>query len=155
MGRESAGDKVTPLNVTGYRADKNGNVTVTKVFDTQRNGINVYEYFASGSSLAWNTNTNSLGWMLSRTMVQSGDGNNHQSCIAVILDASTLDIISIQNEISRHSWNNYIDTYEADRKDFLAVDLGDHFPRGIHVHRINNETHTSKVRVCKRMSEMK
>lgn len=137
---------MTPLAVTGRKVDMDGNIQVTMEYDTSENGLNVYSYFNSGGSMAWDTVSNTFALMISRTMLRGNDGLNHQGCIAVIMDAVTLDVIVNRGQTSGHSWNNFIDVDHSIASDFLAVDLGDNFPRGVHVHKISASSKTSKVR---------
>lgn len=141
MKDTSNGDKVTSLSVKGYKVSDDGNQLMSKNFNTKKSGgLDVYEYFQSGSSLVWDhEGTNKLGWMLSRKMTKSGDGLNHQGCIMVILDGNNLDVVSNTGQTSGHSWNNFITLDEIDSNyPFMAVDLGDNYPRGIHTHRFTS-----------------
>jgi len=146
MSQGNAGDKVTPNIVAGRKVNSGGTVIASKVYDTRQSALNVYEFFQSGSSLAWDTTSNHLGWMLSRTMTKSGDGLNHQGCIAIIIDGNTLDIIANKGQTSGHSFNNFIDVDgTSSNGDFVAVDLGDNFPRGINVHKLSASSKIGKV----------
>jgi len=140
MKKTPAGDDVTPLTVKGYKVDSNGNQLRSKTFDTSNSELNVYEFFESGSSLIWDhEGSNTIGWMLSRLITKASDGLNHQGCIMVILDANTLNIVSNTGQTSGHSWNNFITIDETDPNyAFMAVDLGDNYPRGIHAHRFTS-----------------
>lgn len=141
MERGNAGDKVTPRRVQARKVQSTGTVVVTKELDASKSGLNVYSFFASGGSLAWNKDDNSLGLMISRKMTKAGDGLNHQGCIAVILDSSSLDVVVNRGQTSGHSWNNFITT---DDSNYLAVDLGDNYPRGVHVHKISQSVRTTR-----------
>ena len=78
MAMVSAGDKVTPLSVKGYKVSAAGSTTKSIIYDTSQSLLNVYDYFQSGSSLVWDVESNTLGWLLSRTMLLHSDGLNHQ-----------------------------------------------------------------------------
>lgn len=152
VGREEAGDGVTPLDVFGYKVDSNGTLLMNQAYDTSKDGLDVYKYSPSGSSLYWDTKTNDVGWMFSRTMTRSDEGLNQQSCICIILDGTNLTITSNMGQTSSHSWNNYIGLYGDVLDDngelkteFLAVDLGDNFPRGINVHKISATAKQNKI----------
>lgn len=136
FSRNGASDGVTPLDVVGRKVDSKGGLLQEVDYDTANNGgLNVYRYFSSGSSVYWDVGSNTLGWMVSRTMTRSNDGLNHQSCICVIVDTNTLEVLKNRGQTSSHSWNNYI-VYNSKEERYLAVDLGDNFPRGVHVHNI-------------------
>lgn len=126
-------DKVTPLAVKAFRASARGTVLKSVNMDTSKTHMDAWQFFSSGASMAWDVANARVGLMISRRMARDNDGLNHQGCIAMLLDASTLGVIKDFGQTSGHSWSNAI-VLGSDGT-FLAMDLGDNYPRGIHVHR--------------------
>merc|ERR1719203_2585636 len=86
--------------------------------------------------MAWNTNSGLIGVVLSRTMTRGNDGLNHQGAIALVLDAATLDVLRNHGQTSGHSFGNSL--LLTSDGDFLSMDLGDNYPRGINLIRFSN-----------------
>jgi hypothetical protein len=84
-----------------------------------------------------------LGLVISRTMTQSSDTLNHQGAIAVVLNASTLTVTKNLGQTSGHSFGNSITLSSAG--DFVGIDLGDNYPRGINMWRFNSTMIRSKL----------
>ena len=150
FGKEANDDKVSPLDVKGIKVDMDGNQIKNKTMDATKSegGLNVWKFFKAGSSLVWDTTSNTLGWTVSRTMLRGNDGVNHQGCKVVILGADDFEILIIKTT-SSHSLNNDIQIYNSSETsaEYLAVDLGDGAPRGVHVHKIDPIQRTKKVRM--------
>ena len=142
MDQDFSNNKNTRLDVESRKVDSSGSQKAKTDYDTSKNGLNVHKFTPSGGSLVWNTGAGTLGWMLPRTMLQGSDGLNHQGCIAVILDDSSLAVIKNLGQTSGHSFANHM---TADGSNFLAVDLGDNYPRGVHVHKLSTTSKSSKV----------
>jgi len=104
-----------------------------KALDTSKMfpGLNLHEFSISGASIAWNTVSGMVGLVLARTMTVAGDGYNHQGAIAVVIDASSLDVVRNRGQTSGHSFANSL-TLSKDGS-FLGMDLGDNYPRGVNV----------------------
>jgi len=79
----------------------------------------------------WNTATGMVGAVLARTMTRGGDNLNHQGAIAIVLDASTLEVVRNHGQTSGHSFGNSMILSRAG--EFLSMDLGDNYPRGINL----------------------
>lgn len=115
-------------------------------YDSSKTGLNLFNYSAdmlkssSVSSMAWSQGM--LGVILSRTMHKSGDGLNHQGAIAFTVDAASLALIKNSGQTSGHSFGNFL---YAEEGGFVAVDLGDNYPRGVHLHRIDRSGRRSRV----------
>jgi hypothetical protein len=75
-------------------------------------------------------------------MFRGGDGLRHQGAIAVTF---SLDLSKLQNhgQTSGHSFGNLLTENAAGQ--FIGLDLGDNYPRGVHLHRIGNGSRTSRV----------
>ena len=150
-------DKVTPAAVTGYRVSQTGATLAHMAYDTTKvsAGFNFWAFFASGAALAWDPTTNVLGMILSRTMTMGGDGLNHQGAIGVVLDGSTLAVLRNLGQFSGHSFANFatVATMPSQSGDlattgeFIGVDLGDNYPRGINVHRFTKDSRV-RARCC-------
>mmetsp|Transcript_38709 Transcript_38709/g.89974 ORF Transcript_38709/g.89974 Transcript_38709/m.89974 type:complete len:990 (-) Transcript_38709:867-3836(-) len=136
MPTGNAGDKVTTQPVHGHKWSSKDMSFIQKSFDTSKEKLNVYSYFVTGSSLAWNVDIGEVAWVFPRTMTVSSDGLNHQACTIPILDPETLDEFRKFGG-SSHSFANFV----TNTKDgFLAVDLGDNYPRGVNTHKITGTT---------------
>ena len=148
-------DKVTPTTCDGFKVSSSGAVLVQKAFDTSKThpGFNLFSFFKSGAALTWNVETDELALLISRTMTRGGDGLNHQGCIGVVMNALTLAVTKNVGQMSGHSFANFVTV--AKKKaitpsdeavgEFIAVDLGDNYPRGINVHRFTATKRVSKV----------
>ncbi len=84
-----------------------------------------------------------LGLMLARTMTQSGDGLNHQGGIAAVFHAGTLTLLRNHGQTSGHSFVNVLEVQESGG--FVGLDLGDNYPRGVHLHRFGANSIASRV----------
>ena len=84
-----------------------------------------------------------LGLMLGRKMHKASDGLNHQGGIAVVFDTSTLDLVKYHGQTSGHSFGNEL-TVNKDGE-FLAIDLGDNYPRGVNLHKFDASSIKSRV----------
>jgi hypothetical protein len=104
--KDDAGDNVSPLKVVITRVGKTGKRLQSRTLDTSTSGLNMYSFFSSGGAMEWDVRhaTNVLGLMLPRTMLQGGDGLNHQGCIAVTFDPATLEVIKNYGQTSGHSF---------------------------------------------------
>lgn len=71
--------------------------------------------------------------LIGRTMHRSADGLNHQGGIAVEFDPQTLAVTRNHGQTSGHSFDNVLTTGAPG--ELLGLDLGDNYPRGIHLHR--------------------
>ena len=81
--------------------------------------------------------------MIGRTMHKSSDGLNHQGGIAVVFDAATLAVEQNLGQTSGHSFENAM--YAGDDGGFYGIDLGDNYPRGVHLHRFSGQDRDSIV----------
>ncbi len=124
-----------------YHVTRNGKVLNSNQLDATKAGLNIWNFSESESaSLAYNDDK--LGMIISRTMYKSRDGLNHQGAIAVTINASTLQVIDNLGQTSGHSFDNII--YPDPEGAFIGMDLGDNYPRGIHLHKIA-DTKRSKL----------
>ncbi len=72
--------------------------------------------------------------VLAHLMHRSADGLNHQRGVAAMFDPQTLALQANLGQISGHSFEHRLAT--ADDRGVLLVDIGDNYPRGVHLHRI-------------------
>ncbi len=138
---------------TLYAADANGRELRRRNLDTSERGLNITAfldeptafggvgYGHSGADLEYSAGR--LGLILSRTMHRSADGLNHQGGIAAVFDAGSLDLIVNHGQTSGHSFDQVL----APLPDggFLGIDLGDNYPRGVHLHGFNDARHDHEV----------
>ena len=125
------------------KTDAHGKLLARFVPDASKNGLNIFHMKAPrvAADLQWSKGQ--LGMMLMRTMHKSADGLNHQGGIAVIFDAASLKQIKSLGQTSSHSFDNVLTTNSAG--DFIGIDLGDAYPRGIHLHRFTDKNRFSRV----------
>jgi len=126
-------DPYSTLTVKAVKVNKNGVLITASTLDTSTSGgVNIHAYSSSAGTLAWNESQNSIAWFIARTYIRGSDGLNHQALSVILLDPGDLSVVS-DKQVTSHSWNNYI----IDSGDgFLSADLGDNYPRGIHVNKI-------------------
>ncbi|HKP58484.1 MAG TPA: hypothetical protein VJV78_17280 [Polyangiales bacterium] len=115
--------------------------------DMSASGLNVASFVTGAGSFTWvadmQFSNGKLGLMFGRLMHQSSDTLNHQGGIAVVFDAQTLAVSANLQQTSGHSWDNVL-TRDA-QGNFLGIDLGDNYPRGLNLHRFNASGRTSRV----------
>ena len=128
-------------SVALYKANAAGRLMTTKRYDTSKKGMNIYSFRNYMVSLKHTRGK--LALMIGRTMHKSGDGLNHQGGIAVIFDANNLNLLRNTGQTSGHSFDNYLTTNSEGK--FLAIDLGDNYPRGINLHRFDETRRRSQV----------
>lgn len=133
--------KDDPEKLELVKADNNGKLLARVAPDTSPAGLNIFSMGAEAAELAWSNNR--LCLMLMHTMHKSGDGLNHQRGIAVIFDADNLRLIKNLAQTSGHSFDNVLLVNRAG--EFIGMDLGDNFPRGIHLHRLSERGKASRV----------
>lgn len=71
------------------------------------------------------------------------DGLNHQGAIAVVFDASSLGVLRNHGQTSGHSFENQLIVGQSG--EFIGVDLGDNYPRGVHLHKFDQSGINSRV----------
>lgn len=128
-------------SVALYKASAKGQYMKTKEYDTSKGGLNIYNFSQYMVSLRYAKGKILL--MIGRTMHKSGDGLNHQGGIAVSFDANSLKQLQYYGQTSGHSFDNYLTTNQAGQ--FIGIDLGDNYPRGVHLHRFEDSRRYSQV----------
>ncbi len=135
--------------VSGYQEDKlvilksdsQGKELRRNNPDTSQSALNIWDPGDYPASLRYSNGK--LALLIARRMFRGGDGLNHQGGIAVVFDAETLKVVINTGQTSGHSFDNYL-TVDS-KGDFIAIDLGDNYPRGINLHRFFDQRRTSKV----------
>jgi hypothetical protein len=130
----------TPRSATLTKAGPTGVTLASTTLNTSAAGLNMVEFFKVASMQHLNGR---LAIMLGRTMLQSGDGLNHQGGIAVVFNAATLAVEKNWGQTSGHSFESVLTTNAAG--EFVGIDLGDNYPRGIHLHKFTGASKRSRV----------
>lgn len=128
-----------PLDVTISKTNYITGFHVNNNLDASKQ-LNMFAYGDETASMS--ISKDKILLLIARTMNKSGDGLNHQAGIAVSFDAINLDLIKNYGQTSGHSFDNFLSVSSSG--DFIGIDLGDNYPRGINLHRIN-ENMNSKV----------
>jgi hypothetical protein len=76
-------------------------------------------------------------------MNASPDGLNHQGAIAVTFNAKSLKVNKNFGQTSGHSFDNLL--YPSKNSGFYGMDLGDNYPRGINIHKIDESIQSRLV----------
>jgi hypothetical protein len=127
--------------LTLIKVDKKGKEMERCIPETDVSGINLYRFSNYMADMEYANGKIAL--FIARKMNKSSDGLNHQGGIALIFDASTLELSQNLGQTSGHSFDNYL-TVNAENE-FIGLDLGDNYPRGINLHKINGSGKHSKV----------
>jgi hypothetical protein len=136
-----AREKNDPEILELAKTDTNGKLLARFVPDSTRNGLNIYSMKAEAAELAWSKGQ--ICMMLMRTMHKWADGLNHQGGIAVMFDANNLKQLKNHGQITGHSLDNVLSVNAAG--EFIGADLGDNYPRGIHLHKLSDKRKDSRV----------
>jgi hypothetical protein len=106
------------------------------------NGLNVWNYGGRWvGSMAYANNA--FGLILPRTMYKSPDGLNHQGAIGVVFPANDPAKYKNFGQLSGHSFGNMLGVNAAG--EFIGVDLGDCYPRGVNLHKFTAAARASRV----------
>jgi hypothetical protein len=128
------------------KAGPDGRTLKKSALDTSAQGLNVVAFSAgrdetNGASLRYAAGR--LGLILERRMHRTPDGLNHQGGIAAVFDAETLALQHNWGQTSGHSFENMLTVNGQGQ--FLAIDLGDNYPRGVHLHVFSEDQRRSAV----------
>jgi hypothetical protein len=124
-----------------YKTNSKGNVLVEKKLPTSIKDLDIWKVGDHAGTLK--CRNNELLLMMGRTMNKSDDGLNHQGGIATLFDANTLEIKAHFGQTSGHSFDNFLDL--GNDNNFIALDLGDNYPRGVHLHKFKGSKRNSRV----------
>lgn len=137
-------DEATPLRAIMHAATRDGKPLYEKPLDVS-NGKNCFNIWGYGgrwhASMAYQNGT--LGLILPRTMYKSGDGLNHQGAIGVVFSARDPATYKNFGQLTGHSFGNLLSVNS--RGEFLGIDLGDCYPRGVHLHKFTPVEKKSRV----------
>jgi hypothetical protein len=129
-----------PLDATLSKFNiKTGASALNKIDASQK--LDMYAYGKETASLAYSGDK--LLLMFARTMNKSSDGLNHQGGIAVLFDANNLELLRNFGQTSGHSFDNYLMVNSLG--EFIGMDLGDNYPRGINLHTFGNSMQSRVV----------
>jgi hypothetical protein len=124
------------------RADLIAGTLAEALADASEEGLNI-NFFGRDNVASMAYAGGKVGLMIGRTMHQSSDGLNHQGGIAVIFDGESLKVEANHGQTSGHSFENVLHT--GDDGGFYGIDLGDNYPRGVHLHHFDATTRDSIV----------
>lgn len=136
-----AREKDDPEILELVKTDPFGKLLARLVPDSSKAGFNIFSMRSEAAELAWSNGQ--LAMMLMRTMHKSPDGLNHQGGIAAIFDAKNLQLLRNLGQTSGHSFDNVLTVNNAG--EFIGIDLGDNYPRGINLHRLSDKSRQSRV----------
>lgn len=106
-------------------------------------GLNI-NFYGRGNVASMAYAGGKVGLIIGRTMHQSPDGLNHQGAIAVVFDGATLAMLQNLGQTSGHSFESVLQpTARGDA--FVGIDLGDNYPRGVHLHRFTDTERASAL----------
>lgn len=128
--------------VTIQKADMNGKVLLEKNHDSGPSGMNITE-FGEGNVASMTVSNGKVAVLIGRTMHKSPDGLNHQGGIGLVFSGANLNLIKNLGQTSGHSFENMLTT--AASGEFLGIDLGDNYPRGVHLHLFSDAGIKSRV----------
>ncbi|MGO8689129.1 MAG: LamG domain-containing protein [Thermoguttaceae bacterium] len=119
-----------PLRAMIYAAAPDGQALGERKFDTTtaKGGFNIRSYEGAGSVGSMVYQNGMLGVILPR-IIDSG----HQVASVYVFSARDPSTFKDLGTASSHSFGNYV--VPESRGGFLGVDLGDNYPRGVHLHR--------------------
>ena len=135
-------DENTPLRGSMFKASAEGELVAESPIDCSRSAFNVWSFGRNGHA-NMRFSKGLLGLILPRTMYVSGDGLRHQAAIAVVFSAKTLQVSRMLGTTSSHSKGNILRA--NDKGEFLGLDLGDNYPRGLHLHKLTSSNKVSRV----------
>jgi hypothetical protein len=127
-----------------HRARFDGTGAIERALDVSKQGVNIYD-FSSGvlRSASLRHSKGVIGVMLPRRMHKSGDGLRHQGAIALTFSAKDLELTHHHGQTSGHSMANLLTVNK--KGNFVALDLGDNYPRGVHLHEFDKAKRTSRL----------
>jgi len=145
-----------PLDLYSTKVDSSGNTLVKFKYDTDyggsdnRDGIKVWKEFNAASVLAWDADSGEIAWLITRTMLVSEDGVNHQACHTYILDEATLDLKAKKGQTASHCFQIHVSKVDESSSSktsspptFMSVVVGDAYPRAIKVSKFTSAPKTT------------
>ncbi|MAG55591.1 MAG: hypothetical protein CMJ83_04795 [Planctomycetes bacterium] len=142
QGLEHGRPESEEVTASIHKAKATGEPLLARSLDTGRQAFNIWSYNPSDrGNMRFSKGV--LGVILPRRMHRARDGLKHQGAIAVTFAAKTLKVIGMLGQTSGHSKGSFL-TVNA-KGSFLGMDLGDNYPRGLHLHEFAKGRRTSKV----------
>jgi len=123
-----------PVNMILSKYTTASKIHLKTKIDVSKTGMNVFSYHQEVASLHFSNNQ--LLLLLARTMHKSADGLNHQGGIAIRFDANKISLMNDYGQTSGHSFDNFI--MSNSKGEFIGMDLGDNYPRGVHLHKFED-----------------
>ncbi|MGA1278549.1 MAG: hypothetical protein ACO30P_09045, partial [Candidatus Kapaibacteriota bacterium] len=115
---------------------------ISSELKTAQHEIDIYKQYRDVASMIVKEGIILLA--LSRTHHKSNDGLHHQSGTSLIIDAKTLNFIRNNGITTSHCFDNVV---TADiNNDFITVEMGDAYPRGLNFRRFNKTTFNSEAK---------
>ncbi len=127
---------------TLYKVSATGQELLRKTLDTSSAGLNMVSFGDSNVASLKYLN-GKLGLMIGRQTHRTDDGLNHQGGIAVVFDANNLELVKNWGQTSGHSFESILTTNS--NGEFVGIDLGDNYPRGVHLHKFTENDKYSRV----------
>jgi hypothetical protein len=144
--QDAPGNRAADFEVAAvmHKAKPDGSGAIQRALDVSKSGVNIYD-FSSGvlRSASLRYSRGIIGAVLPRRMHMSGDGLRHQGAIALTFSAKDLKLTKNHGQTSGHSMANLLTVNK--KGDFLALDLGDNYPRGVHLHEFDKSKRTSRL----------
>ncbi|MDW8306887.1 MAG: hypothetical protein RML34_07480 [Leptospiraceae bacterium] len=130
------------LRASAFKVSPEGRLLKKTALDASEKGLNMTG-FSDSHICSMQYSNGKLGGIISRDLHRASDGLNHQAAAAFVMDAESLAITKNYGIITGHSFGNAMSINHEGK--FLAIDLGDNYPRGVHLHRFDEKNHESKV----------
>ncbi len=127
-----------------HKARADGSGAMQAALDVSKAGTNIYDFSASAlGSANMRYSKGSLGVILPRRMHKSRDGLKHQGAIALTFAVKDLKLTRNHGQTSGHSKANFLTVNKKGQ--FVALDLGDNYPRGVHLHAFDKGKRMSRL----------
>jgi len=130
------------LRVTIHKASPAGKPLLHQQLDTLPEALNVW-YYAPADLGSMRVSGGTVGVIFPHRMYKGGDGLRHQRAIALTFSTKTLALQRNLGQTSGHSKGSILSVGSKGR--FLGLDLGDNYPRGLHLHRFDSGGRVSRV----------
>ncbi|HAN31488.1 MAG TPA: hypothetical protein DCQ06_07810 [Myxococcales bacterium] len=117
-----------------------------QALDAAKKKLNITSFGSiesASNQVAMQYSEGKIGLFVARKMHKASDGLNHQGAISLVIDAETLTLMKNHGQSSGHSFESFLTVGPEGR--FVGVDLGDNYPRGVHLHRFDEQGRKSRV----------
>lgn len=122
--------------LTMCKADKNGKQLAQQVQSSAQKDLDLWDIGSYAGVLAYSKGK--VAMFMARRMNKSSDGLNHQGGIGALFDASNMQILRNYGQTSGHSFDNFLMVNK--NGEFIGMDLGDNYPRGINMHKFDENS---------------